>query len=127
MNSVTQMNATTLQFGDSELDFQHRISKWFEIDGLIVVHFSTRDYAFGDPLVGRNVIALNRKGEFVWRIESSGLTATSRVDRKTIVPQAVLSIVKSPRSGNLSVRFQQITATVDIETGKLIDWVMDIK
>ena len=79
-----------LRIGDHEIEFPQRVKKFLTLDSRAVVLLKPNDFENGDELVGRNIVAHDEHGEFVWRIEYHGYKVTNRdgVD----VPQAFFGL-----------------------------------
>ena len=103
--------------------FDQRIAKWVEVDGKAVLLLNSDDFEKGDELVGRNIVAYDEQGEFVWRIEYHGYKVTNRdgVD----VPQAFFGLWIDKESGILKAGIPVAVFDVDPETGMFLKVELD--
>ncbi len=98
--------------------FEQRIEKVVHISGLTIVLLNSDDFEEGDPMVGRNVVALNDKGEIVWRIEDHGIKIKDW--QNVEAPEAFFGLWLEDDGKKLKAGVPHAIFEVDPATGRLL-------
>lgn len=112
------------------VNFQQRIVKVLSFPSCVVIHLKTADFQYGDKLVGRNLVAYDSAGKFLWRVEDHGFTTlagpedmATKPDENGIrtVPQSIFEVEIIEETGMIDANIIDFSLTVDPRTGKIID------
>tara|TARA_R110002110_G_scaffold68574_4_gene185525 strand:- start:248 stop:622 length:375 start_codon:yes stop_codon:yes gene_type:complete len=123
------MNIELREDGTLEIDgrvvrFPQRIFRFVEYQDIIVVGLKVADFDIADPMVGRNILALDRQGNLLWRVEEHGYEYYhSRVD--AYVPQPFIGLGVSSETGKLEGVLPYVYVTIDEKTGGVSDPVIN--
>ena len=107
-----------LTISGKRVDFPQRIKKFVTLENLVIVLLKVSDFEEGDPMVGRNIVALNEDGEIVWRIEDHGFRITDWRDVEA--PEAFFGLWLEDDGKTLKAGIPHAIFEVDPETGSLL-------
>ena len=94
-----------------------------EIDGRIV-RFPQRIFRIADPMVGRNILALDRQGKLLWRVEDHGFEYQDP-DADRLLPQPFIGLGVNSETGKLEGVLPYVYVTIDEKTGGVSDPVIN--
>jgi len=124
--SVKQIDDRTLNFNGNQIVFDKRIKEFIQVKSQDFVHFRVDDYELGDELVGQNIVAYDEAGNFLWRVEVSGLRRPNRdeeiAEYGPDAPAAFFDIYLE-EDGSLWGGTPTLEYKIDMETGELLDSV----
>lgn len=100
------------------LVFEQRIVKVIEFNGKIIVLLNSDDFKEGEILSSRNIIAYDKKGQLVWRIEDAGIKIRNR--NNEYIPQPYLSLWVGRDGNTLHAGLGGVEVEVNPTDGTLI-------
>ena len=101
-----------------------RMFRFVEYQNIIVVGLKVADFDVADPMVGRNILALDRQGNLLWRVEEHGYEYYhSRVDG--YVPQPFIGLGVNSKINKLRGVLPYVCLTIDEKTGAVSDPVIN--
>lgn len=109
---------TSIFIKDKMVDLEIPILDILELDEIFLVLVEDFDLSPDDPNVGRNIIALDKSGNVVWRVQPFWHTVRAEDGRK--VPDSYRSL--RLEEGNKIYSYQGIgyVCEIDPQTGKII-------
>ena len=114
--NVRQIGERVLVIGGQEIEFRQKILRFLPLEDRVIVLLNPDDFEFGDPMVGRNILAYDGSGELIWRVADHGLKRPSR--RKA--PEAFFNI-GMPDDSTINAVAASCIFKLDPETGALSD------
>lgn len=72
--NVRQIGERALVIGGQEIEFRQRILRFLPVQDRVIVLLNPDDFEFGDPMVGRNILAYGENGELIWQVADHGLS-----------------------------------------------------
>ena len=120
----------TLIINQNEIKKKKKIGTVLQLPDKVVVLLATHSFQFGDPMVGRNLLAYDAGGNLVWRIEDHGAVIRARPEDKVTkpdengvrwIPQSVLEVEISEKTGLVEATLPHWILEIDPETGKILD------
>ena len=106
------------------LSFQKRITRFVEYQDIIVLLQENGVIDARDPTVDRNILALDRQGNLLWRVEDHGYEYYhARVDEYVLQPFIGLGV--SSETGKLEGVLPYVYVTIDEKTGGVSDPVIN--
>ena len=101
-----------------------RIARFVEYQDIIVVCLGNENIDVADPMFGRNILALDRQGNLLWRVEEHGYEYYhSRVDG--YVPQPFIGLGVNSKINKLRGVLPYVCLTIDEKTGAVSDPVIN--
>ena len=85
-----QQSEKSVIVNGKEIKFDQSIAAIVRLDDRVLVELNSDDFAVGDPLVGRNILAFDANGELLWRIPATGVMRRSVHDGET--PEAFFGL-----------------------------------
>ena len=115
------MNVTksgkTLTIDGRTVVLDQRVEAMVVLDDLVIVELYVNDFKMGDPLVGRNVIALDVDGNLVWRIPDTGVMI--RDPDGSEAPEAYYTLRLNSDGKTINIGTPVMTYEIDPETGRI--------
>lgn len=102
----------------TRIEFDQRISELIEVEDKIIIQLYVDDFEFGDPLVGRNVVAYDADGQFLWRIKATGITRGEGADE---APEAWFGLYFDEKGVLRTGTPSGCEYRIDLETGDVSD------
>ena len=99
-----------------------RIARFVEYQDIIVVCLGNENIA--DPMVGRNILALDRQGKLLWRVEDHGFEYQDP-DADRLLPQPFIGLGVNSETGKLEGVLPYVYVTIDEKTGGVSDPVIN--
>ena len=106
----------TLTIEGRNFAFDQRIERIVVLDDRVILELYVNDFEFGDPLVGRNVIAVDKDGNLLWRITETGVMM--RDPDGSEAPAAYFNLRLSSDGKNIKIGTPDMTYDLDPETGR---------
>tara|TARA_R110002110_G_scaffold198346_1_gene408574 strand:+ start:1516 stop:1890 length:375 start_codon:yes stop_codon:yes gene_type:complete len=104
--------------------FPQRIYKFVEYQDIIVICLVNRNIDPADPMVGRNILALDRQGNLLWRVEDHGFEYQDP-DADRLLPQPFIGLGVNPKINKLRGVLPYVCVTIDEKTGGVSDPVIN--
>ena len=107
----------TVRIGERKLTFDQKVAKVSVAPDKVLVLLNPIDFAEDDPDAGRNILALDSKGDLIWKIEDAGFKI--QLDGGREMPDGYVGM-KLWSDGRFSA-FQGIGCRcfIDLKTGKI--------
>ncbi len=123
------MNIELREDGALEIDgrivrFPQRIFRFVEYRDIIVVGLKVADFDIADPMVGRNILALDRQGKLLWRVEDHGFEYQDP-DADRLLPQPFIGLGVNSETGKMEGVLPYVYVTIDEKTGGVSDPVIN--
>ena len=99
----------------NRIELDKRVESSINLGDKVIVLFYVNDYEVGDMMVGRNIVAYDKDGIELWRVEDHGLRRPAAPD----VPDAFFDIHVDD-DGRLWGGTPGIYLEIDLGTGKII-------
>ena len=107
-----------LTISEKLVEFPQRIKKFVIRENLVIVLHKVSDFEEGDPMVGRNIVAVGEDGKIVWRIEDHGFRIKDWQDVEA--PEAFFGLWLEDDGKTLKAGIPHAIFEVDPETGHLL-------
>ena len=107
----------TLTVNGRTIEFEQRVEDLVVLDDRVIIRLYVDDFAVGDPLVGRNLLAYDAKGELLWRIPATGVMRDSVHGGQT--PEAFFDLWMGDDGKVKSATPDGFEFDVDPEMGKI--------
>ena len=107
----------TLTINGKKLVFDQRVDEAVTLEDRVIIHLRVDDFEVGDPLVGRNVIALDASGNLLWRIPATGYTVRNRLGLE--VPEAFFGLELEEDHKTITIGTPDTVYEIDPESGEL--------
>ena len=104
-----------VEFDGKRIELDKRVEESISLGDKAIVLFYVNDYEVGDMMVGRNIVAYDKDGNELWRVEDHGLRRRS--ERRA--PDAFFDI-RLDEEGRLWGGTPGIYLEIDLGTGKII-------
>ena len=114
--NVRQISDKALNIDGNAIEFRQRIVRFLPLKDRVIVLLNSDDYEFGDPMVGRNILAYDESGKMIWRVADSGL----RNEEETKIPEAFFNI-GMPDNSTINAVAASCIFKLDPKTGALSD------
>ena len=127
---VKQPMPNALEINGNRVEFPQRVYAILPLEDRVIVHLKTGDFDYGDPLVGRNVLAYGSDGEMLWRVEDHGCVVPAGLEDPVTpvdengerwIPQSFMAIWVDEDTGKIKTGIPEWIFTLDPETGALSD------
>ena len=105
-----------VECGGNRIELDKRVESSIDLGDKVIVLFYVNDYEMGDMMVGRNIVAYDKQGQQIWRVEDHGLRRRS--ERRA--PDAFFDI-RLDEEGRLWGGTPGVELMIDLETGKVLD------
>ncbi len=110
---------TSITIDGNAVDLQYPIYDALEAGGVAILRLNYYNMPPDDPLKGRNIVALDRNGKEVWRIEPFWHMVESN-DRSRKVPAAYTGIDLGEDGKLYAYQGIGYICEIDLRTGKII-------
>jgi hypothetical protein len=115
---VTLIDPYRLKISGKEIEFPQRVKKFVSVGSRAIVLLKVSDFEEGDPMVGRNIVAIDEDGKMAWRIEDHGIKVK---DWQGIeAPEAFFGLWLENNGKTLKAGVPHAIFEVDPETGRLL-------
>lgn len=130
MIKYKQPDPKSLIINGHTIEFQQRIATVIPLSDRVPVHLKSKDFAFGDKLVGRNLLAYDLNGKELWRVEDQGVTIGARREDTVTqpdesgrrrVPQSIFYIFYDEDDETITAALPIADLTIDPKDGKILD------
>ena len=117
---VATKSGKSLSINGREIEFDQRVEDMVVLADRVLIELRVSDFAVGDPLVGRNILAYDAEGKLLWRIPANGLMRPSRFGGET--PEAYFGLWFDESDNKLKTTIPSgWTLELDPETGEPFD------
>jgi len=121
---VTKTNDRTLDFNGRQVEFEKRIQETLISPTKLIILFRVNDYELGDEMVGQNIVAYDEAGNFLWRVEATGLRRPNEDDEiDEFGPDARETYfdILINEKGELWGGTPSVEVLIDMKTGEVLD------
>ncbi len=108
----------TLTINGQTVTFGQKVKQVIVLDDRVIIRLLVDDFAEGDPMVGRNILAFDAEGKMLWRVMDHGATLEAD-DGNGRVPQAFLALWVDDDRKTIKAGIPAFIFDLDPETGEL--------